>query len=76
MKAITFRPDGQVEAALAALTADGSSQSEVIREAILAAWRRRRSEALRAETAALAADPDDRDEAGAVLADMGELRAW
>jgi predicted transcriptional regulator len=76
MRAITFRPDDEVEAALAALTADGTSQSAVIREAIMAAYRRKRSAELRAETAALAADPEDRAEMRAVLAEMDELRAW
>ena len=42
----------------------------------LAAWRQRQAEQLRAEAEALAADPDDRAEAKAVLADMESLRAW
>ncbi len=49
---------------------------QVIREAILAAWRTRREEQLRAEAEAVAADPEDRAETRAVLADMESLRAW
>lgn len=48
----------------------------MIREAILAAWRARQAERLRAEAEAVAADPDDVAEAKAVLADMEDLRAW
>jgi hypothetical protein len=49
---------------------------QVIREAILAAWRLRQAERLRAEAEAVAGDPDDVAEAKAVLADMEDLRAW
>jgi hypothetical protein len=48
----------------------------VIRDAILAAWRQRHEEQLRAEAEAIAADADDRAEARSVLADMESLRAW
>ena len=51
-------------------------RSHVIREAILAAWRLRQAERLRAEAEAAAADPDDVAEARAVLIDMDSLRAW
>jgi len=58
---ITFRPDSEVERALAALTADGTTVSE---------------RALRAEAQALADDPRDRAEATSVLRDLETLRAW
>jgi hypothetical protein len=61
---------------LADLTSGDRDRSQVIREAILAAWRARRDEHLRAEAEAVAADPEDRAEARAVLADMDSLRAW
>lgn len=76
MSTITFRADDDVDRALAELTAGNRDRSQVIREAILAAWRARREEHLRAEAAAVAADPDDVAEARAVLADMESLRAW
>jgi Arc/MetJ-type ribon-helix-helix transcriptional regulator len=76
MSVITFRADAEVDHALADLTSGERDRSQVIREAILAAWQARRDERLRAEAEAVAADPDDRAEARAVLADMESLRAW
>ncbi len=73
---ITFRPDSEVERALAALTSDGTSVSAAVRQAIVDAARRHAEESLRAEAAALAADPDDRAEAAQVLRDLESLRAW
>jgi predicted transcriptional regulator len=75
MSTITFRTDDEVDRALADLSG-GRDRSQVIREAILTAWRVRHDEQLRAEAEAVAADPDDRAEARAVLADMETLRAW
>jgi predicted transcriptional regulator len=76
MSTITFRADEDVDRALADLASGDRDRSQVIREAILAAWRTRRNERLRAEAEAVAADPEDRAEARAVLADMDSLRAW
>ncbi len=76
MSTITFRADDDVDRALAELTSGDRDRSQVIREAILAAWRARRAEQLLAEAAAVANDPDDVAEAHAVLADMESLRAW
>lgn len=76
MSTITFRTDDAVDRALADLTSGDRDRSQVIRDAILAAWRARRAEQLRAEAGALAADPEDRAEVRAVLADMESLRAW
>jgi predicted transcriptional regulator len=76
MSTITFRADDEVDRALADLASGDRDRSQVIREAILAAWRNRRDEQLRAEAEALAADTDDRAEARTVLADMESLRAW
>jgi hypothetical protein len=76
MTTITFRADEEVERALADLVGGERDRSQVIRDAILAAWRARHEERVRAEAEALAADPDDRAEARAVLADMESLRAW
>jgi predicted transcriptional regulator len=76
MSTITFRADDDVDRALAELTSGDRDRSQVIREAILAAWRARRAEQLRAEAEAVASDPDDVAEAHAVLADMESLRAW
>lgn len=76
MTTITFRADNEVDEALAALTSGDRDRSQVIREAILAAWRLRQAEQLRAEAEAVATDTDDVAEARAVLADMESLRAW
>ncbi len=76
MSTITFRADDDVDRALADLTKGDRDRSQVIRDAILAEWRRRQAEQLRAEAEALAADPDDRAEAREVLTDMEALRAW
>lgn len=76
MTTITFRADDEVERALADLVSAERDRSQVIREAILTTWRLRQADQLRAEAQAVAADPDDVAEARAVLADMGDLRAW
>ena len=76
MSTITFRADDDVNEALADLTSGDRDRSQVIREAILAAWRLRQAERLCAEAEAVAADPDDVAEARSVLADMESLRAW
>jgi predicted transcriptional regulator len=76
MSVITFRADDEVDQALADLSSGDRDRSQVIRDAILAAWHLRREQELRAEAEAVAADVDDRAEARAVLADMESLRAW
>lgn len=73
---ITFRPDSVVEAALARLTADGTSVSDAVRRAIMEAATRQAEQALRAEATTLAADAGDRAEAAQVLRDLETLRAW
>jgi hypothetical protein len=76
MATITFRTDHEVDEALMALTADRGDRSQAIRDAILTTWRLRQAELLREEAEAIAADPEDRAEARAVLADMESVRAW
>lgn len=76
MATITFRTDPEVDAALAALVGEGRDRSRAIRDAIIEAARSERAARLRAEAEALANDPDDRNEARAVLEDLESLRAW
>lgn len=76
MSTITFRGDDDIDRALAEMTSGDRDRSQVIREAILAAWRTRRDEQLRAEAEAVANDPNDVAEVRAVLEDMETLRAW
>ena len=73
---ITFRPDSEVERALALLTSDGTTTSEAIRAAIVASAQRHAGMRLREEAAALTADESDRAEAARVLQDLETLRAW
>lgn len=73
---ITFRPDDDTRLALEELTSDGTPVSSAVREALIDAAARRAKARLRAEAAALAADPDDRAESAQVLRDMEHLRAW
>lgn len=73
---ISFRPDADAERALSALTADGTPVSDAIRSALVEAAVARQREQVRAESEALAADPEDRVEMARVLADMESLRAW
>lgn len=76
MPVLNFRTDERSEAALAELTADGSTTSEAIRQALVDAVRLRRREQMRAESRALANDKQDQAESRKVLAEMSELRAW
>ncbi|MDQ3154311.1 MAG: hypothetical protein M3R63_22195 [Actinomycetota bacterium] len=76
MGTITFRPDDESNRALAALTADGTTTSAAIRDALIHEAERQEAERLRAEATALAADPEDLAEARQVLADLEPLRAW
>ena len=73
---ITFRPDEDARRALDLLTADGAAVSSVVRAALITAAAAQARAALRAESAALAADPLDRAEAAQVLKDMEALGAW
>ncbi len=76
MTVVNFRTDERAEQALAELTADGSSVSEAIRQALVDAVRLRRREQMRRESLELAGDADDLAESRRVLAEMDELRAW
>lgn len=73
---ITFRPDEDTRLALAELTSDGTSVSNAVRDALVDAAARHAKARLRAEAAALAADPADRAESARVLRDLEHLRAW
>lgn len=75
MTVVNFRTDDRSERALAELTADGSTVSEAIRQALVDAVRLRRRERMRHESLEAANDPDDRAESLRVLAQMDELRA-
>lgn len=76
MAVVNFRTDGPAERALAELTADGSSVSDAIRQALVDAVRFRRREQMRRESLAAASDPSDLAESRQVRREMDELRAW
>lgn len=76
MAVLNFRTDERTDRALATLTADGSTVSEAIRQALVDAVRLRRREKMREESRALANDPTDLAESRRVLEEMDELRAW
>jgi hypothetical protein len=76
MTAITFRIDPDSDDALAELTRHGQSKTAAIKAALVLAARAQRQDRLRAETAALAANPEDLAEIRAVRQEMDALRAW
>jgi Arc/MetJ-type ribon-helix-helix transcriptional regulator len=76
MSTITFRTDPEVDLALQDLSTEQGDRSQVIRDAILLAWRARQDEALRHEALALAHDEADVAEMRAAAADLADLRAW
>ena len=76
MPVLNFRTAPESEAALAELTADGSTTSEAIRGALVDAVKFRRREQMRREALAVAADEADLAEVRAVASLMDDLRAW
>jgi hypothetical protein len=76
MAVVNFRTDESSEAALAELTADGTTVSDAIRRALVDAVRLRRREQMRLESLELRHDSDDLAESRAVREEMDELRAW
>ena len=76
MPIVNFRTDELTQQALEELTADGSTVSAVIRQALLDAARQRRRDLMRRESTALLNDQADLVESRAVLRDVDDLRAW
>jgi hypothetical protein len=73
-RTVRARLDDASERALAVLTAEGRTESEAVRGALVeAAERRRRRSALSAEAQRLAADPADTAARREVMADMESL---
>lgn len=73
---ISFGLDDEARRALAVLTKDGTTVANALRSALIDAARLRAQDKLHAESAALAANEQDRAEAAQVLRDMETLRAW
>lgn len=77
MKVITLRADERVEQAIAYLTqGDGTTRSQVIRDAVLAAEQAARHKTIRHEAVALGGDASDRAETQSILEFMGGTDAW
>ena len=76
MATVTIRTDEETDRALDALTSNGRSRSEAIREAILLAYRRESAARLRAEAEAAAGDPADLAEVRAIRAELDVDNAW
>jgi hypothetical protein len=77
-RALHVRLDRDSEAALGTLRAEGLTDSQAVRLALVEArTRRHRRSALREEALRLAADPDDRRELASIAAEMDALApAW
>lgn len=76
MTTITIRTDEETDRALAELTRGDRSRSDVVREAILLAYREDRAARLRAEAEEAASDPDDLAEVRAIREEMDAISAW
>ncbi|MDR0626808.1 MAG: ribbon-helix-helix protein, CopG family [Bifidobacteriaceae bacterium] len=77
MTQIVVRLDQEAQRALDSLTqATGINRSEATRQAILLAERHRVRAQIRADAAAVAADPKDAAESATVLEEMAARRAW
>ncbi|MBK8866899.1 MAG: ribbon-helix-helix protein, CopG family [Dermatophilaceae bacterium] len=76
MTVINFRCDDETLRALDELGEEGETRSDTLRRAIRDARVLRRREQMRREAVSVAADPADLEEAKAVTAQMGALRAW
>lgn len=76
MSSLKIRTNPEVERALAALTGEGRSHSEVVRAAILEAERTQRRARMRAEAESLRDDPADVGASKALAAEMDDARAW
>ena len=76
MTVVNFRLDPESAAALAELTREGESRSDVLRRALRDAVRLQRRELMRAEAIACVSDAADLAETARVAADLDDLRAW
>lgn len=76
MAVVNFRTDDRADQALAELTADGSTVSAAIRQALVDAVRLRRREQMRRESMEASRNTSDLAESLAVRREMDELRAW
>jgi hypothetical protein len=77
MSQLVVRLDGDAERALESLAASaGVTRSEAARRAIILAERERVRARLRADAAAIAADPAETAEARALSEEMAARRAW
>lgn len=76
MAVVNFRTDKRSDEALAELTADGSTVSDAVRQALIDSVRLRRREQMRRESLDVASDPAELEESRRLLGEMETLRAW
>ncbi len=76
MTVVNFRTDERSQRALDELTADGTSVSAALRQALLDSITLRQRDQMRREAEALVDDAANREESRAILAHMDDLRAW
>lgn len=74
MTVVNFRTDAEAQRALDELTADGTSVSAAIRQALLDSVVLRKRERMRRESLEVVDDPADLAESRAILAHLEELR--
>jgi hypothetical protein len=74
MTVVNFRTDGDAQRALDELTADGTTVSAAIRQALLDSVVMRKRARMRLESLEVVDDPADLAESRAILAHMEQLR--
>lgn len=76
MGLMNVRIQGEAEAALAELTADGTTVSDAVRRALLESAQLRRRERMRADALRAMNDPDDRAAMRQVMDEWADVSAW
>jgi hypothetical protein len=76
MTILNIRLDPKTDEALAQLTADGTTRSDAVRQAIIDAAKAARGKRLQEESERLGKDPEDRAEIRRIQEDMETIRAW
>ncbi|WP_068433105.1 hypothetical protein [Piscicoccus intestinalis] len=76
MGLVNVRIQGEAEAALAELTADGTTVSDAVRRALLESAQLRRRERMRADALRAMNDSDDRAAMRQVMNEWADVSAW
>ncbi|GAB97435.1 Arc/MetJ-type ribon-helix-helix transcriptional regulator [Kineosphaera limosa] len=76
MGLVNVRIHGEAEAALAELTADGTTVSEAVRRALIESRQLRRREVMRADALRDLADPEDQAAVRRALDEWADADTW